>query len=64
METKFRDRTETIAERIEIVAYEKFVQRHREAFLKSERFLNSERGKEYLKQQQAEKDKETKTDGT
>jgi hypothetical protein len=45
------------------IAEEQFKEFHRQKFLKSERFLNSEQGKEYIKQQ-AEKDKETETDGT
>jgi hypothetical protein len=65
METRqFKDRIELFTERPDYIAEEKFKEYHRQKFLKSERFLSSERGKEYLKQQQAEKDKETKTDGT
>jgi hypothetical protein len=60
METRqFNDRIELFTERPDYIAYEKFKEFHRQRFLKSERFLNSEQGKEYIKQQQAEKDKET-----
>ena len=58
---EFNDRRELIVQRADYIAEEEFKRRHREAFLKSSRFLNSDRGKEYMKQQ-TQQDKDTKTE--
>ncbi|MDR0326914.1 MAG: hypothetical protein LBI05_01315 [Planctomycetaceae bacterium] len=60
METRqFKDSSEVMTERADYIAEEKFKQQQREIFLKSDRYLQSDRYKEYMKRKQAEQDNGT-----
>ena len=57
-EGRLMDPVEAFMRSPSYIAEKEWKERHRQAYLKSERFLKSERGQEYLRQQQAEQDSE------